>query len=331
MNDAKTHKNVVLLTALVLVTMLSGCASQQPLSNFARKGDTVVVSLGGTTKNVQVPVLKKEDVAVSITDAAGTTHTPKLRNLFRVYADPTSNYTYSSTRSGTWAYSQAGAYQGQWMAVIDLVNPGTNQALPLAQGSASVQVSAAGLQSTASTSNGNLDDIPLTIIAGTGAPNPLNEEDTNSFAGINRPLNYLDPLPQIRVSPSPATPPAGSAIGGLNLVFSYNTSDVLRGPDIVPAAPDPNLQLLTDVENQGDGTTIVKAMLINPHGFNRSNTVYSDGTSPYRNLGLSIVLGNGSGITDQNWQTAVQVISAEYIDINGDPVADVTPVLSKER
>lgn len=330
MNQEKPHKNAVLLTIPILVALVTGCVSQQPLSNFARKGDTVVVSLGGTTKNVQVPVLKKENVTVTVTDAAGTTHTPKVRNLFRVYADPTSNYSYSSTRSGSWAYT-VGAYQGQWMAVIDLVNPGNNQVLPLAQGAATVSFTAAGLQSTPGTSDGDMNSVPLTIIAGTGAPNPLNEQNTNSFFGVSRPMNYLDPLPQILVSPNPATPPSGTAIGGLNLVFSYTTSDIPGSPDIMPAAPDANTQLMTDIDHQSDGTTVVKAMLLNPHGFKRSNSASTDGSSPYKNLAVSIVLGGSGYITDQNWQSALQVISAEYVDINGDPVVDVTPVLAKVR
>ena len=51
--------------ALVLVAMqLVGCASMQSLSNYARSGDTVTVSLGGTDSNALVPILKIEDVVI---------------------------------------------------------------------------------------------------------------------------------------------------------------------------------------------------------------------------------------------------------------------------
>ena len=89
------------LFGLIGFTLLAvfGCASQQPLSHYARSGDTVAVSLGGTDSNALASVLKKENITVTLTDAANSVHPLKVRNVFRVYSDRTSRYDYRSPTS----------------------------------------------------------------------------------------------------------------------------------------------------------------------------------------------------------------------------------------
>ncbi|MFN2310402.1 MAG: hypothetical protein ABR553_11980, partial [Gammaproteobacteria bacterium] len=57
-------------------------------SNYARTGNTMAVAISGTEEsNALVEVLKKDGIAVTLTDSAGAAHPVKLRTLFRVYAD----------------------------------------------------------------------------------------------------------------------------------------------------------------------------------------------------------------------------------------------------
>jgi hypothetical protein len=52
-------------------------------------------------------------------------------------------------------------------------------------------------------------------------------------------------------------------------------------------------------------------------------------SSPYKSLNLSLFWNNNPLVTDANWQQAIQLVSGEYVDIAGNPVLDVTPVLAK--
>ena len=106
-----------LLLLLFLSMTLWGCSSQQPLPHAARAGETLVVSLGSTDRNALVPVIKKENITVTITDVMSTTHTAKVRYVFRVYPDPSSAYATRSQRSGGFVPGYANyvdPHQGLW-------------------------------------------------------------------------------------------------------------------------------------------------------------------------------------------------------------------------
>ncbi|MBI1422263.1 MAG: hypothetical protein GC149_02270 [Gammaproteobacteria bacterium] len=334
----KYHRLIVLLA----VVQLAGCASMQPLSNFARTGDTVMVSLGGTDSNALVSVLKKEDVNVSITDAAGNTYPVKVRNVFRVFSDPTSHYAYQSPSSSYSGFeSFVDPYQGQWMAVLDLVDPGTDQPLALAVGQASFNISSQDLRSWVdypgygwSWTNGDLASIPIEIIAGTGSKNPLNYLAPISLS----PLDSLEPEPQVEVTAN-GTP--GAMIGGGMFVFRYVMSDFNNAkPRVFSTSPDPNVQLASATAPQGDGTALLTVMISNPHGFNvnnrkedqNGNNVLLAGSSLLRSLRFSIVWANyNNTVTDANWQNSLSMVSGRYVDLQGNTMSELTPVLSKVR
>jgi hypothetical protein len=70
----KGHVKIInLLIYLTLLLLVSGCTSMQPISNYARTGDTVMIAIGGSGKHVTKPILEKEDVTITITDSSSNT------------------------------------------------------------------------------------------------------------------------------------------------------------------------------------------------------------------------------------------------------------------
>lgn len=334
MNRFTTWIGVLLLVSL----MLGGCSSMQPLSNYARSGDTVAVSLGGTHSNALVSVLKKGNVTVTITDVSNAQYPVKLRNLFRLYSDPTSAYDYrnvSGNNSYIDTYNQP--HQGLWMAVLDLVDPTTDIPLPLAVGDATLSISSPDILNWYDPTtwgwtwtNGNLDSIPLEILEGTGAPNPLNYLAPLSAA----PLDSLEPSSQIEISVQ-GTP--NQKIGGATFVISYSNDvfPIALPPRVAAVTPDPNVQIGWGSKDQGDGTTLLTVTVINPHGFNENNNkaglYYSfggGGSSLLRSLSFS-VFWNGAAVDDSNWQNHIQLLDSMYVDLNGDPMFELSTSVQK--
>lgn len=335
------NANKVLMLLVLVAFSLGGCASMQPMSQYARTGDTVMVSLGGTATNSKVPVLKKKNMTATITDAAGNTFPVTVRRLFRVYGDPTGAYAGRSPYGGGYPYeTYVQPNQGLWMAVIDLVDPSTGEPPALAVGGATLNISSPNLVQWYDTTgygwtwpNGNLSDIPITILAGTGSLNPLNYESPISYA----PLSALEPDPQIEVQPS-GTP--STTIGGAFFVFKYVMSDFNTStsasldPHIraVTTADDQNVQLSSMIVPQGDGTALLKVMITNPHGFATSNdkSQLSVGESLLRSLNVEIAWDKSlTNITDSNWQNSIQLQSAEFVDINGNAMPGLTATVTK--
>lgn len=330
---------IVIFLAATLT--LIGCASRQPISNYARSGDTVMVSLGGTNANALVSVLKKEKITVTLIDAANVIHPVKVRNVFRVYSDPTSAYSFSSiSESLSPPEAAAPPHMGLWMAVIDLVDPNTGVAPAIAVGPGTLSVASPELMSWIdyfgvglTWSNGNLKSIPIEILPGSGSPNPMNFMQAISFA----PLNALEPSPHIEVT---AGVPAGfgTIIGGGTFVFRYVTADfgahAIQHPRVTTTAADQNVQLVSHYVDQADGTTLLTVMMANPYGFNPDNsrTGLVWGRSLLRSLRFDIMWRNPQKvIDDENWQSSINFVSGQYVDLNGNPLPQVVPVLAKVR
>lgn len=333
----ETVTRAVLLAAIAL--LMSACASMQPLSNYARTGDTVMISLGGTDSNARVPVLKKENLTITITDASDTSYPVKVRRLFRVYSDPTGGYSYRSASLMDPSPSNldvyVDAYQGQWMAVIDLVDPATDTPWPLAIGTAQLSVSSPEIQNWVDYSgygytwaNGDLDNVPVEIIAGAGSPNPLNYMDVMN----NYSLASLEPQPQVEVTVS-GTPPAD--IGGGSLEIRYTDADFKANapPVVTMTTPDPNIQLASSREPQGDGTTMLRILIMNPHGFMQSDYQAGlvAGKSLLRSLRFNLVWEPNAVVNDTNWQNSIQLVNSEFVDVDGNLLPELAPVLTKVR
>ncbi len=325
------------MALLMIYLLFSGCAGMQAMSNYARSGDTVMISLGGTDSNALVSVIRKENVNISITDSLGNSYPVKVRNLFRVNGDPTSGYAFRSPTT-TLAYDNfVDPHQGLWLAVIDLVDPGTGIPVPLAVGSATLTVSSAEIQNWYDPTgygwpwtNGDLSSVAIEILAGTGAPNPMNYLGPTSSA----PLDSLEPNPQVEVTASGSS---GSDIGGGLFVFSFQNTDfggMLGSPRAVVTVPDPNIQIMSNRVDQGDGTSKLSVVIENPHGFKTGNDKAGlvAGQSLRRSLRFSLVwsLGNTT-VNDANWQSLLQLDNGSYFDLGGNDIPTLTASMTKTR
>ena len=339
----------IIFLGLVAI-LFSGCASMQSMSSYARTGDTVSIALGGTEEsNALVEVLKKENIAISITDSALNSYPVTLRRLFRVYPDHASEYIFESS-AATGGGLNPSAYTppmiGQWVAIIDLVDPVTGVLPTLALGAASISASSVeqidqdvrytsvGLQFP--WENGNLGSVEIEVIAGQGTPNTLNYVGPISYD----PVRAIEPLPQIIIAPS-AVPSADFAGG--SFTFVYTQADFATKLKVVPANHDPNVQLMSATTDLGDGTSQITVTLLNPNGFLTTNRTVAGvskidlgGSSPFRSARFNIIWrdtkgANVSVVTDQNWQNSIQLVSGQYIDMAGNAVTDITPVMKKTR
>jgi len=318
---------------VTVVVLASGCASMQPVSNYARSGDTVMLVLGGTDEgNAQVPVLKKQNMTVTITDSLGSTYAVKLRYLFRTYSDPASKYGYrASTYPGKYYETYVPPYSGEWVAVIDLADPVTGDPVPVSTGPATISVTSPDLVSFVDYSNfgwiwtnGDLSSIPIEILSGTGSSNPMNYLDSVNYD----PMTALEPLPQIEVVPGGAPL---TAVGGGSFTFSYQNADFGDGIRVVPTTPDPGVQLSFKSIDQGDGTSLLNVVIMNPNGFRINNNRavgLMKGKSLFRSLGFVMTWENGT-VDDTNWEASIQMINGGYVDVQGNAMPELTPAISK--
>jgi len=341
-------KTIIKIAALLFAAIWlgTGCTSMQSMSSYARTGDTVTIALGGSTTNSLVPVVKKENMTVTITDSSGTTYPLTLRRLFKVHADYSSRYAYATGQkiAGDWVtYNEP--YQGQWMVVIDLIDPDTGTAPPLTEGMASFAISSPELRTYYyglvgdgngySWANGDLASIPIEILAGVGTSNTLNIlEPLGSSLESTHPVSHLEPLPQVQVNPS-GTP--STTIGGAEFVLSYVAADFSMKPKIVPSTPDTNVQLLSNYISQGDGTGLIKVIILNQHGFKTDN-IRSTELNPGNTMSMFQSLTFGviwdpvySSVVDETWQNSLQLVSGQYFDVDGNPMVELTPQAIKVR
>lgn len=320
----------------------------QSMSSYARTGDTVTIALGGSEEsNALVDILKKEDIAISITDSGGNIYPVKLRHLFRVYPDNSSTYIFNTKNVGNGNSIDAYAppLLGQWLATVDLVDPDTLALPPLIAGPATISATSAAqlnqsfLYTTAGAqwpwTNGNLASIAIEILPGTGTSNTLNYLGPVS----HDPITDLEPLPQILVSPS--APPLASIAGG-SFTFVYNSADFVGGLMAVQANHDPNVQLTSSVTVLANGSKQLKVMLLSPKGFLNNNVRTAPygldnemgvgKMSPLRSARFNLVFKRGAIANDDvNWQNSIQMISGNYIDLQGNQVLDISPVMKKVR
>lgn len=313
-----------LIVVVLVGAVLAGCAGQQTLSNYARTGDTVAIAVAPSEPDL---FIRKEDASVTLHDAAANTYAVTLRNLFKVYADPSSSYAVRSLRKSGWASPEpyevlADPYQGYWIGIVDLVDPTTGV-------SPSVQTGVAQLVFSSAVTGDKILDIEL--LSGQGSPNPLEE----AFTGL-APVEALESMPQVRVvvGGSPATP-----IGAGSFTFQYVTGDFggeETAPRVITGSPDQRIQLMTSRSDNGDGITTLRVMLINPKGFKADNTIIGnelfDGMSLFRDLRFSIVWDKKIlSVTDTNWQSSLYLMDSQYVDLDGNVVTGLVTNMSKIR
>lgn len=191
-----------LMFVCLLTLSTVGCVGQQAFTKMARSGDTVTLALGGSPSHEINGHVNKNNMVVTITDSANNTYDVTLRYLLKLYPDPSSRYNYHATYDTSivppyLSREYIDPNQGEWVAVVDLTDPGTGTPLPLAQGAAKIHVMTPDLVDSRPYRNfpatdGNLANIPIEILPNTGSPHPFNN-------WYGDPID-LEPLPQMVIS-----------------------------------------------------------------------------------------------------------------------------------
>lgn len=293
----------ILLLCLVgsVFAGLMGCTGTQTFSHTARSGDTVVVAIGRTNG---AQYIDSQGLTATLVVNGVDPYPVRVREVVRVYADPTSDAALGPVLFGSQAYP---SYAGQWMAIVDLVDPSTNNPYPsMSTGSAVLDME--------HTSISGLHDPDLTIISGTGSIHQL-----FSTLGSVRGAYFLqsDPYVSVETSGAPSV-----AVAGATFVIRFDSSNIAEPDSIRPTklSQDPNVQLLFARSDLGGGLYEFKVVVLNPHGF---DAVVRDeiiaGRSRFEDLAFLLTWVNDlTPLPSTGLDITLE--SVEYIDINGDVI-----------
>lgn len=312
---------VFMLTALVG----TGCVNLKTAPGYARAGDMVSVAVGGLKFNTNgAQTIQPGDITATLTDSGSVPHNVKVLATFRAYPDFTSLYSVGSLdRSGAYGgfYSDVEPYDGQWWVNMQLVDPLTDNPLPLALGNATLALSISGVTDTYG-SDGNLNNLSLEIVAGTATPDPLD------FA------QYVAYSPQRSLTVQPDTLAGVPVVGGMQVKLDYNNAAVKPGspliPRLVPVTHDPNINIIQHTVDNGDGTSSLIAMVTNPNGFvpdSANGGSWSIGRSTFKDLNFSIVVQDDNDLAGYTANYALDAVESYYIDDNGNVIGAATPIL----
>lgn len=288
----------VALSVILCASVLAGCQSVSTLSRAVRTGDTFVVGLSGdsdaSVTNTIAEVIRSEDVSAEIIDSSGTFHEVRVRSVFRVYGDPTA--------------SDLAANQGQWLAVIDLVDD-SGAALDLSTGAATLEISSDKLIESM--------EVSTHILAGTGSPHPLTGTD-NGFAK----LPFLAPAPQALVSVSGNL--GGKKLGAIQYHFHVPQESTASAFGPVSAIAAVKLQGRRDVSWQSwvaanpEGGTDLTILMTAPTGVAQAESSAWD---------VALLAGAIKSSDDPENYFVDSLQSARFYDTEGFELSEVQAVL----
>jgi hypothetical protein len=325
---------------LILASLITTGCSTVPLPKYAKRGDFVTIPIGGTKTVGNSNYLKMSDLSVTVTDKQGQVFPAVVSRLFRVYADPSSRYSLLSMDADSYLFTNNVTYanEGQWM--LQFVMPSTNTfGQTPAAGPAQITVTSTEVSPDpdpkkrlinldARPLNEDLSALPFEILDGAG-DNILSE-----VYG----MQHLEIGPTILVTPDDASALLNN-VGGAIYVYQYPTDSFLDGglPYAVKTSPDQHIQLATSRKDLGGNVTQLTAIVINPYGF-YDDASWMPGKSYYDGLNVAFSWDRGAYagseiVLDSNWQSHVSLVPEKsyYIDLNGNIITTVTPVLSKVR
>ena len=317
-------------------TLISAGCTTGTIPKYAKKNEIVTIPLGGTKSVANSNYLKVSDVTVTVTDSLGKVFPAQVFRLYRVYPDPSSRYSLVSmdATSTTSPENYVPENQGQWMLQFkmpDVNTSGDN----LEPGAAQIAVASTEVNpdpdptkrliNTDQFSLGaDLSNLSIEILPGTGTE-AFNE---NAYG-------YLAHGATIITAPDDESVLANNVSGAV-YVYEYTTASFTPDgiPHAVKTSPDQNLQLITSRKDVGGGLTRLTAVIISPTGF-FDKASWVAGASYYDALRVAVswdnLAANNDTVTDANWQSHISLVPAEsfYVDLNGSPISNVTPVLAK--
>ena len=317
---SSTIKTILVFTALV---WLSGCVQTKAVPAYARTGDIVVLNLGGIHRNtISAPVLAAGDLNITITDSASNTYALKASKVFKTYPNYSSTLTYS-TFNGELGGLALMPFDGGWFVTVPLALE-TDQTvpLPLAVGPATISITSVtpgGLVNTALLSEGDLDAIPIEIIAGTS---------TFDYAYNNQFDMYTQSPKTFDVAPVGLGSIA--SVGGAYFVIDYTDDSLfLDGiePMVLPSNHNPYVQLSYNVRPNGDGTGRIYVTLLNPAGFT-TPAVASNNSSMLADLTVKLQYFSSSDATVIKPTFSLDLASSYYIDMSGAVIPALSPQLT---
>lgn len=321
MNTRTTFFHLVML--VVTTVWISGCVQTKTTPGYARAGDHVVIGLGGAVRNAGgTAALKASDLTITLTDHNSQQFLLEPRYIFKSYVD-------HSARVNTFSFDgtndQAGLsgmvpYDGGWFVVAPLTYPAQyGNPLPLAVGAATISVTSPKLVNTANSVEGNLNAIPIEIIAGTSP------EDVNFvrqfFSYANSPASFV-------VRPNSLV--GINDVGGAFLAIEYSDDSFFKNgvmPVVVPSDHNPYVQTNYNIVPNGDGTGTIYVTLVNPAGF---KTLATADPNSSRLSDLTVRLNYFSSGTPAQAKTkfSINTLDSYYIDLNGNTMGSMYPVLT---
>jgi len=317
----------IVIASLCLALLTSGCITTVTTPSYARSGDLVQVGLGGIKRNSTGKSLIAGDIAATITDSNSVVHNVQVAGLFRAYPDHTSWYARDSLDRQDTFFGNVEPYDGMWWATLELSDPVGNP-LPLATGAAVISIASAELIETGWGSEGTLSSFPIEIIAGTTLPTNAEEQQYTAYRHRR----------SIVISPDDLT--GVTEVGGFQVAITYNNAAVDTGggaavvyPRVVPYSHDPNITLIQSTVDNGDGTQTLTAMATNPNGFVPNADVggaWSVGKSTFADLQFAVIVTDTTDLAP-GWESNywIELVDSYYIDLSGDQIASLDPVLSQ--
>lgn len=318
--SSTTIKTFLVFAAFVC---LSGCVQTKSVPGYARSGDIIVLGLGGIHRNtLSAPVLAPGDLNITITDSASNTYDLKATRVFKTYPDYTSSLTYS-VFNGQLDGLALLPFDGGWFVTVPLALATDQTApLPLAVGPATISitpVTPGDVVNTKLLSEGDLDAIPIEIIAGTST---FDYTYNNQFDMYTQSSKTFDVAPV----------DLGSivSVGGAYLVIDYTDDSLFSDgiePMVMPSNHNPYVQLSYNVSPNGDGTGKIYVTLLNPAGFT-TPAVAANNSSMLADLTVKLQYFSSSDATVIKPTFSLDLASCYYIDLNGDVIAGLEPRLT---
>jgi hypothetical protein len=280
---------ISVMAALLVAVAMAGCQSAATLSTAVRAGDTFILGLTGEPEgqvaNTTAEVIRVDDITATITDSDGNTSPVRVRSVFRVFGDPTAN--------------PLAANQGQWIAVIDLVDD-SSVPLDLSVGNATLNISSPKLAQPLV--------VATTILAGTGSPHALFGKENN----IEK-LVFLAPERQALVSV--AGEMNGMLLGAVQYQFFVDQEPIPTWFGELSAIGAIKLQGRRDIAYQswvtpapGGGTSLTVIMTA-PDGVAEADLHHLD---------IALIAGVMSAADDPDSYFSGSLQEALFFDIDGD-------------
>lgn len=313
-------KTIKILCVFSVFTLffLVGCVQVKPIPNYAKAGNTIVIGLGSIKRTMGSHYnLKAKDFAMTITDAKGVKHTPKIEKVFKTYPANESGVQYQITTYGRPYYP----YDGGWFAVISLVDKDLKP-LPIAPGMATIKVESTKIDKSAKLSiDGDLTALPLEILEGTSV------YDQNYLSQFTYYQTY-----DYNFYVKPSSLQVDEILGGASLVFDYNPSVFMRTPVVFSVSNNPNVHLSTQSKSISDTSAKLTVNITSRDGFVKKADAKVT-NAMLEELGFYLLHhAKNMGTRAENIQLGkdnilLNTTESYYFDLDGNKVNTVTPVM----